>query len=302
MYDKTDPRAALAASAAPSAPPPAFFAPPEYGRFYEGPPQIDDASGRSWFLRGQNFVLAYSETKAGALFARDAQPDEYALLIPDATDVRIEAGDESKTARGPAIVFVPPGVSRVSLPAGGRLVRLFTSASADMVAACPNAASYATQRAAIPPFKAWPTPPDGFRIRAYSLDVAPQPGRFGRIFRCTTFMINVLDPQIGPRDVTKLSPHHHDDFEQCSLALEGAFMHHLRWPWTVNMNAWREDEHQHFASPSALVIPPPCIHTTRGLEPGLNQLIDIFSPPRMDFSKQPGWVLNGADYPAPAEG
>ena len=302
MYDKTDPRAALAAASPAKAATPAFFGAPDYGRFYDSPPQEDDARGKSWYVRGQNLVLCYSEAKAGAVFARAAQPDEYVVILSDPIRIRVTAGVETKDITGPAVIFVPPGASTVTALDAGSLVRLTTPKAADMVALCPNAATYATQRSNIPPFQPWPDPPGGFKIRAYSTDVPPEPGRFGRIFRCTTFMINYLDPQMGPRDITKLSPHHHDDFEQCSLAVAGAYMHHLRWPWTVNLNAWRDDEHQHFASPSALVIPPPCIHTSRGIDPGLNQLIDIFAPPRIDFSKQKGWVLNAEDYPMPAEG
>jgi hypothetical protein len=302
MYDTTDPRAALAASPAakPTPQTAGSFAAPEYGRFYNEPPHEAGADVKSWHIRGQNFVLSYCEAKAGAVLERKEQADEYVVVVPDAgMSVRIEAGGASKDVAGPSIVMVPPGPGRVTALAAGRLVRLVTSKAADLVAKCPNSASYATHRSAIPAFEPWPEPPDGYRIRAYSLDVPKEPGRFGRIFRCTTFMVNYLDPQVGPRDVTKLSPHHHDDFEQCSLAMEGAFMHHLRWPWTVDMTTWREDEHQHFATPSALVIPPPCIHTTRGLEAGVNQLVDIFCPPRIDFSLQKGWVLNANDYPMP---
>jgi hypothetical protein len=300
-YLQSDPRSALAASAKNSAPAATEFAAVEFGLFYEREHQETDPNGPTWYTRGQNFLVAYSKAEAGAVFGRKGQPDEYVLLIPShGTPIEITAAQESKTVDGFSLIIMPPGDSTITMPRGGEIVRLFTTRSKDLAAKSSNAESYEKAHPNIPPFEPWPRPPGGYRIRAYNLDVPKKDGRFGRIWRCTTFMVNYLDPQHGPRDVTKLSPHFHDDFEQCSLAVQGTFMHHLRWPWTANMNTWRKDEHVFCASPSVCVIPPSVIHTTRAMDAGMNQLVDIFSPPRVDFSQQSGWVLNADEYPAPA--
>lgn len=300
MYDKSDPRAALASASSAPKPAPSAFAGAEYGLFYQEPPQEDDANGRTWWHRGQNYVLAWTDAKPGATFKRDDQLDEYMVIVPDRnTPVTAKAKGQTETIDGFSLIIMPPGEGSVTLEKGGRVCRLYSAQSPDLNAKCSNAKSYETRHPNLPPYKMWPAPKGGFRIRTYSLDVPDEPGRFGRIWRCTTVMVNYLAPQMGPRDIHKLSPHHHDDFEQCSLAVDGSFIHHLRWPWTVDMTQWREDTHEHVKSPSVTVIPPPAIHTTRGMEPGLNQLVDIFSPPRLDFSEKKGWILNADDYPMP---
>lgn len=301
MYESYDPRSRLAAqSKGGAAPAPGGFAAAEYVKFHDVPPAEATAQARTWFGRGQNMIVAYSEVQPGAQFVRSGQPDEYMLVLPDAgAGAVLEAGGERVEIPGYTLAILPPGDSRVTLRQAGQLIRVFSTRSADLAALCANAAGYAHDHPNIPPFQPWPAPPGGFRIRHYSLDVPPQPGRFGRIFRCTSMMINMLPYEPAPRDTAKLSPHHHDDFEQCSLAIKGAFVHHIRWPWTANQQHWRNDDHERCPAPSIAVIPPPAIHTSAATETDGNQLVDIFAPPRVDFSRQAGWVLNAAEYPMP---
>lgn len=304
MYAGADPRSRLATAGAAVTPTSASgFGASSYALFGESAPQIDDENGRTWLARGQNFIVAYTLANPGATFERRSQADEYVLLVerrePHAV---VSAGGDNVVVPvvvpGEHIAFVPPGDSSIYLPDGGEIVRLFTSAATDLAALCSNAATYAEPAPSIPPLLRWPDPPGGFHTRKYALNVPAVEGRFGRIWRCTTFMVNVFEPA-GPRDPDKLSPHHHDDFEQCSLAMGGSFVHHLRWPWTARLSDWRDDEHATCPAPSIAVIPPKAIHTSASIAPADNLLVDIFSPPRRDFSDMPGWVLNADDYPAP---
>jgi hypothetical protein len=296
MYEADDPRAALATAADGSRPTAAFGA-SSYARYYLDAPREEQPQARNWYTRGQNFVVCYSEVEPGAVFERQGQVDEYVLLLHDPEmSATVEANGETQAVEGYSITMIPPGDSRITVHASGRIVRLITTQSAEVVALADNNEAYAGPHPQIPPFAPWPDPVGGWKIRSYSLDIPDQPGRFGKIFRCTTFMVNVFPPQ-GPRDVTRLSPHHHDDFEQCSLALRGFYLHHLRWPWIANQHEWRDDEHVKVLSPSVCVIPPKVIHTSAPSDPGDNVLVDIFAPPREDFSDMAGWVLNAADYP-----
>jgi hypothetical protein len=300
-YTLDDPRAKLAANAAAGAKPAASgFGPSSYAKFYEQQPQETGPGVKTWLARGQNFIIAYSDAEPGAVLERKGQVDEYVLLLQErGHGAVIEANGETQTVDGFSIVMIPPGDSKITLTNGGKVTRLLTTRSKDLADKCSNAATYATPHPNIPPLVNWPDPPAGFKIRAYSLDVPEEPGRFGQIWRCTTFMVNVFLPA-GPRAMDKLSPHHHDDFEQCSLCIGGAYDHYLRWPWTSNKADWRPDELEYCGNPSVAVIPARVVHTSASVDPvNPNLLVDIFSPPRVDFSKMPGWVLNADEYPAP---
>jgi len=298
MYDKSDPRSTLAPTGGGTSAD-VRLSEPQYGRFHEGVPDEEDANGRTWYSRGQNFIVAYSEASPGAQFIREGQTDEYMVLLPDRnTAAEVQAGERNERTDGFSLIIMPPGKTCIDLPNGGRMVRIFSKRAEDIAAKCSNAHAYAEQQPTIPPLENWPEPRGGYRIRVYSLDVPIEPGQFGRIWRSTNMMVNVAPVQKGERDLTKVSPHHHDDFEQGSLALLGTWKHHMRWPWSTNMNDWHADEHATTESPSLTVIPARVIHTSTW-HSELNQLVDIFAPPRLDFSLKPGWVRNEDEYPLP---
>ncbi|HEY0106020.1 MAG TPA: hypothetical protein VGB91_08055, partial [Rhizomicrobium sp.] len=264
MYDKSDPRSALATAKRDETGTTAV--PASYGLYYKDDPVDNDANGKSWYTRSQNLIVNYIESKPGARFARAGQVDEYMIVLPDDdTPYEISANGASVQGDGHQLIIVPPGDSAVVLPKGGRVVRLFTTQSADLAAKCANAETYAQPDPANPPFKPWPAPPSGFKLRVYDLQKTRKPGELGPIWRCTTIMLNFPPPGGGPRDITKMSPHSHFDFDQCSLVLGGSFRHNMRWPWGLNKNDWRADEFAEVGSPSATMIPARVIHSSESL-------------------------------------
>jgi hypothetical protein len=302
MYDKSDPRATLAAPKTQSG---TTSMSASYGRYYQDNAVDDDANGRGWYTRGQNLIVHWIEAKPGATFSRAAQVDEYMIILPDDdTPYDATANGESVRGDGYQLLIVPPGDSQISLPKGGRIVRLFSTQSPDLNAKCANAAAYAQPDPSHPPFKPWPAPPAGYKLRKYELQRGDRaPGQIGPIWRCTTIMLNFAPTSRRARDATKMSPHSHDDFDQCSLVFAGNYVHHLRWPWGLNKNDWREDEHAVVGAPSATIIPARVVHTSEAQAPGPegNRMADIFSPPRLDFSLKEGWVRNADEYPLPTQ-
>ena len=273
--------------------------PSQWIEFLSHPPtSMSESGSRTWLARGATLVIAYTQAVAGDVFTRVGQPDEYAVLqYSDSAPVRVIAGEATEEVSEEAFVVVPPGDSAVEVLADGVLIRLFSVVADDLREATLNADAYAEPDLRAAPLGEWPDPVDGFRLRVYRLADHPLvTGRFGRIFRTTNMMVNFLAEEPGPRDPLRLSPHYHDDFEQLSLALKGRFVHHIRYPWGPDSTQWRPDESREIATPSVCVIPPPTVHTTQGVGPH-QQLIDLFSPPRVDFSTS-GWVVNAADYPA----
>lgn len=277
-----------------------------HARHYAQDPQMTDADGtRHWITRAANFLTVVSDAKAGAVLERRGNPDEYMLLLPPGTSATIAAGGESREAGGDSLTILPPGDSRIVVTAGGTLARIFSSKAADLAARAINAATYADGAPEVAPTVPWPDPVGGYKIRHYDLTAiaSPDPSPLKmRVFRSTNLMVNVFERWTKRRDESKLSPHSHEDFEQVSLSMLGAFEHHLRYPWGSNKAAWQPDEHERYdRSPSVLVVPPRVVHTTHDVGEGTTWLIDVFGPPRMDFSSRPGFVLNAADYPMPAQ-
>lgn len=301
-YGPGDPRAQLDAS--PRRSPDACAAPQYFDFTRLTPEEVSGHGSRTWWVRGQNFALAYTVAQPGEVLDRSGQPDEYVVLLPEeGAAAKVCAGSDESEVQGAAMVVVPPGASRIEVSGETQVVRLFSAASPDLLGRCRNHDDYREPHANVAPFAPWPDPVDGHRIRVYRVADHPYAdGRFARLFRCSTFMVNLFDPDLAPRDPDRLSPHTHDDFEQCSVAVDGEYVHHIRLPWTPRMADWREDDHVRVASPSVAIIPPPSVHTSQSVSKVRNQLIDIFCPPRHDFSARPGWVLNDAEYPIPPTG
>lgn len=275
--------------------------------FRQQEPQDVSADGlaETWITRGGNFAVCVSEVKAGAVLSRDDNPEEYMVIIPPGgASVTVEAGGKSVEAEAESLTIVPPGKSRITARGGGKIARIFSKASADIMARAVNSGVYADGAPELAPVDLWPAPVGGFKLRHYPLAqyLDPKGDRIQpRCFRSTNMMVNLFGQFFTRRPTNSLSPHWHDDFEQGSLCFEGTWTHHLRYNWGADLSAWVPDDHAEMPTPSVIVIPALAIHTSRcvGKDGPASSLYDIFCPPRLDFASKPGFVINEAEYPLP---
>lgn len=289
-----DPREKLkGAGAAPSVE--AEIAPPETVEFQEVA-QRRKVGPQAWAkgVRGQNFILDFAEGQRPFELEWKDTLGYIVIAVDDESLLEVRLDTKLVTLQGRGIVTVPPGASKVHVARGGRVARMFPAASRSALEFAVNAASYAEDHPRVT--KVAPKQGEVNELKALALaDFPNTDGRFGSIFRTETLMINFLDDQQGPRDPEKLSPHHHDDFEQGSFTVDGSWVHHIRTPWTKQMSRWRDDIAIDVRGETLTVIPPPTVHTSRAVGQGGNRMIDLFSPARGDFDEQ-GWVLNAEDY------
>ena len=273
--------------------------------FHEMPPQVSTDKERTWITRGGNFAVCYSEVKAGAVLERADNPQEYmTILPPGASAATFEAGGQRIEAAADSLTIVPPGHSRITATADGVIVRIISKASGDIMDLASNAATYADGAPELAPPDLWPEPYDGYKLRHYPLAQYADPNGERiqpRVFRSTNMLVNLFVHYKTRRDTTALSPHWHDDFEQASLTLSGTWIHHMRYNWGADLKNWWPDDHGEMGTPSVIIIPARCIHTSRdvGEDGADSSLYDIFCPPRLDFASKKGFVINEDEYPLP---
>ncbi len=113
----------------------------------------------------------------------------------------------------------------------------------------------------IQPFKPWPAPPQGHRLRVYDLDVPPQPGRFGRIWRCSTLMVNVHPARAGTQGSGKaLTPIFMTTSNKGPSRCRGRSPITSAGPGPRISRIGATTTTRFVRRPSLAVIPPPAIH------------------------------------------
>ena len=275
--------------------------PARIAKYYEEAPARVDADGsRHWATRGANFTIVVTHAAAGCVLERSANPDEYMLLLPEHVGATLEAGGTTVSTPGDSLSIFPPGDSRITVTSPGYVYRIFSHLASDLHALVSNPRDY-EQREDVAPLVHWPEPVGGFKLRHYPLGDYVRADNSMRLFRCTNLMINIFLPQTKPRDPKKMTPHSHADYEQGSLSLSGSYIHHLRYPWTADLGAWREDDHALVFSPSLCIMTAKVVHTSQAVGTERTRLVDVFCPPRVDFSLKPGLVNNADEYPMPAQ-
>lgn len=263
------------------------------GRYYEEKPQLEGEGVRSWITRGANFAVVCSVGDAGARLSGTAVDEQFVFALEGG--INIISGSEQEMLEVEDLAILPPGEWTIHFKKAGHVYQLITGDEA-LAKQAANAALYENGASEVASVEPGPEPVGGYRLRRYSTLQAYDRGGLVHAFRTRKLMMVPYDRFLEPRDETTLTPHSHSDFEQGSIGLEGEWIHHLRVPWTANRREWKADTHMQVQSPSVLIIPAGVIHTSQGIAGEGMRLIDVFSPPRLDFAER-GWVDNADDYP-----
>ena len=148
---------------------------------------------RSWFVRSQNCCVAFSMAQPRRL----AHAQRPARRVHGAVPVGRLGGHRHRRGRpsgDPGQLgrrWCRPGRARSRSTAAGPVVRLFSTGPRTCWRGAATPTSTPSRDPNVTPFAPWPDPADGHRVRVYRLaDIPADPGRFGRILRCSTIMVN----------------------------------------------------------------------------------------------------------------
>ena len=267
------------------------------------PQVVEPGKARTWVTRGGNFAVAVSEVEPGAVLERDDNPEEYMVILPPGgVSASIEAGSRKIDAKADSLTIVPPGPSTDHRHVEGPRREDLLEGVRRHHGAGVEQRVYADGAPELAPPDLWPEPHDGYRLRHYPLAqyAKPDGDRIQpRVFRSTNMLVNLFVHYKTRRETTTLSPHWHDDFEQASLTLNGRWVHHMRYNWGPDLEhvaAGRPRRDGHAVGDHH---PATAVHTSRDVGDGETSLYDIFCPPRLDFARKKGFVINEDEYPMP---
>ncbi|MBO0688250.1 MAG: hypothetical protein J2P40_01565 [Candidatus Dormibacteraeota bacterium] len=239
-----------------------------FARFAEYDPDETDGDTLTWYVRGRNVLVAYTEADTGAVLASGHRPGEYVVLLPETRGaVHVRAAKETVEVPGASLAVVPPGPSEIRVDGRMPVVRLFPAQSleeADGASAEPE-----------PQLDGDLT--DRSSIRCHDLSRPPELGSTIRLWRSPTLLVACPDPARGPVDPASVVPRHYPDAERYALVLRGEFVHRVRQPGVAGDPV--EEEQERCGAPSLAIIPPKLVNSSQAVGPGLNEMVEVYCPP-----------------------
>ena len=202
--------------------------------------------------------------------------------------LKITTGLEQTVLEGEGLAIVPPSVSVIAPEQDTAFMQVVTD-SETVARLAGDAGLYDDGAPEVKPTAEWPMPTDGYRLRTYRLADIDASGGMVNACRTRKLMVVPYDRFLEPRDETALTPHSHADSSRPPSPWKGTGSTTCARPGqpTVTTRApttiWRS------ASPSTTIIPAGVVHTSQGVAGEGMRLVDVFSPPRVDFSLRPAW-------------